>query len=243
MSSRQPAPRPVQSGRGLVFVGAAVVVAVVVAVLFLRSQGGTSTASDEVRNDGYGTASAPVTVEGAVVRVGVADPATTIELWEDPACPVCAALERTHGQELAQAVDEGRVAVRYRSLDFLNSSSASGDYSSRAAGALLCVAQDGDGAAYPAFHDALYANQPQERGDTDLDDAALADLARGAGASDAGVACVRDGARTAEAAAAAAAGEQELATALGTDSIGTPTVLQDGQQVNLQDPEWVANLG
>lgn len=241
MSSRQPAPRPVQSRRGLAVAVVAVVVVAVVGLVFWNSQ------RTQTRNEGYGTATAPVTVSEAVVRVGRDDAATTIDLWEDMQCPVCAQLERVYGQELAQAVDQGRVAVRYHMLDFLNSRSASGDYSDRAAGALLCVAQGGGpagtGSAYPAYHASLFTNQPVEGASSDLSNAELADLARAAGAAEPAAQCVADGAQVPVAAAAAATGERELATQLGTESIGTPTVIANGQQVNLNDSGWISKLG
>ncbi|GAB2925049.1 thioredoxin domain-containing protein [Rhodococcus aerolatus] len=241
MSARQPAPRPVQSRQGLVIGVVAVVVVVVVGLVFWNSQRTTT------RNEGYGTATAPVTVADAVVRVGQPDAATTIDVWEDMQCPVCAQLERVYGQELAQAVDQGKVAVRYHMLHFLNPKSASGTYSDRAAGALLCAAQGGGptgtGSAYPAYHASLFANQPAEGASSDLGNDRLAELARAAGAAEPAVQCVADGAQVDVAAAAAVAGEQQLATQLGTESIGTPTVIADGQQVNLNDSSWIANLG
>lgn len=230
-------PKQVQSRRGLAYIVVALVAVAVVVGVFVNQQ------RVEPQNEGYGTTTAPVSVADGVVRVGQPGAATTIDLYEDFQCPVCAQLERVYGQQLAQAMDEGRVAVRYHMLTFLNSRSASGNYSERAAGAALAVAGDGDGAAFAAFHTSLFTNQPEEGGSTDLSDADLAGLARDAGASAAAVQAVTDGTTTQAAATAAAAGEQQLAAALGTQSIGTPTVLRDGQQVNLNDSSWVTDLG
>ena len=71
---------------------------------------------------------------------------------------------------------------------FPQRSSASGDYSRRAAGALLCVAQNSGSqpGVYMAFHSALFApeNQPEENGTSDPSNQQLADLAKSVGASE-----------------------------------------------------------
>ena len=71
-------------------------------------------------------------------------------------------------------------------LNFLNPRSFSGDYSTRAAAALLCVAQEGgtQPGLYLAYHSALFAtdNQPAESGTADLTNEQLAELATSIGA-------------------------------------------------------------
>ena len=81
-------------------------------------------------------------------------------------------------------------------------------YSSRAAGALLCVAQ-GSGSqpgVYMAFHSALFApeNQPEENGSSDPSNQQLADLATSVGRPSVGH-LHRAGQQTAAAATAATA--------------------------------------
>ena len=144
--------------------------------------------------------------------------------------------------ELAQKIDEGAVAVRYHTLDFLNRLSASGDYSSRAAGALMCVADSGNAIAFSSFHGALFApaNQPAENGKTDHSNADLAQMAKDAGADDATATCVADGAKVEQATAAAQAGSEALAA---TGARGTPTVVKDGVVIDaFGNPDWVSTL-
>ncbi|MFD4293123.1 DsbA family protein [Rhodococcus sp. NPDC058532] len=199
------------------------------------------------RNEGYGgvsNAAVQVSTDAeGVVRLGVPDAPTTIDLFEDPMCPYCAELEHTNGQEVAQKIDEGQLAVRYHTLDFLNRLSASGDYSSRAAGALLCVADSGNAIAFSAFHTALFSpdNQPAENGTTDHSNADLAQLAKDAGADEPTAACIADGAKVEQGAAAAQTGREALAA---TGAAGTPAVvLSDGTVVDaLGDPNWVTKL-
>src|SRR5699024_1887800 len=73
------------------------------------------------------------------------EPDVQIDVYEDALCPYCRLLEEQDGPAMAKAVDDGELSVRYFMIDFLNSGSASGDYSTRAYAALLAVADiDGD---------------------------------------------------------------------------------------------------
>ncbi len=95
-----------------------------------------SSGSGDPRNDGYGSvqnAAVEVSIEddGAIL-LGRPDAPRTVDLFEDPLCPYCAELEHKHSQELAQAIDDGQLAIRYRMLAFLDRASSSGDYSTRA---------------------------------------------------------------------------------------------------------------
>jgi protein-disulfide isomerase len=233
------AARPTQSRRGtLVAAGAVVLVLAVVigGVLYQRSRTAPV-------NDGYGSAqSAAVSVSNGVVRVGATDAPVTLDVYEDFLCPICSQFEGLYGQQVAQALDEGKVAVSYHMLDFLNSRSASKDYSSRAAGAAICVASDGTGSAFPAFHTALFAteNQPKEGAGDDLSNDQLATLAGTAGASQSAQACIAAGDRTATAQAASKTGQDALQAAVG--QVGTPTVLNGGTQVNINDRGWLTSL-
>ena len=199
----------------------------------------------EPRNEGYGSVSNPeVTAalqpDGSVL-LSAPNAATTVDIFEDPLCPYCAQLEQNFGQELAQAMDEGRIGVRYHMLDFLNAASASGDYSTRAIAATQCVAQTGDGIAYSKFHSVLFSpeQQPSEKGSSDHTNAELAAMAKDAGANDTAVACINDGSRV-EAAAADAATARTAMTVLGAS--GTPAVFVDQTPVDIGNANWVAEL-
>ncbi|SUF56341.1 serine/threonine-protein kinase [Prescottella equi] len=156
MSSKKPKsakynPQPTSSKATYIVGGIAVVViaALVIGGILLTRD------SNKPRNEGYGAvqnSAVQVTMgEAGVVRLGLPDVTNTIDVFEDPMCPYCAQLEEKHGQEVAQAIDEGKVAVNYHILNFLNRLSASGDYSTRAVAASQCVAQTGDAIAYSKF--------------------------------------------------------------------------------------------
>ncbi|MFC7447427.1 thioredoxin domain-containing protein [Rhodococcus daqingensis] len=198
------------------------------------------------RNEGYGAVSNSAVqvavVEDGIVRIGQPGATTTIDIFEDPMCPYCGELENKNGQEVAQKIDEGKVAVQYHILDFLNRLSASGDYSTRAVAASMCVAESGDAIAYSKFHAALFSpeNQPAENGSSDHSNAELAQIATDSGANDAAVACISDGAKVNEAAAAAQKGREALAA---SGAAGTPTVIVNGSIIDaLGNPNWVAEL-
>ncbi|MGB6180567.1 MAG: thioredoxin domain-containing protein [Rhodococcus sp. (in: high G+C Gram-positive bacteria)] len=199
------------------------------------------------RADGYGSVSnAAVTAsldDSGVVTLGVPGASRTVDIYEDAMCPYCAELENTYGQELAQKIDEGTVAVRYHMLDFLNRLSASGDYSTRAVAASRCVAAAGDGPAYSAFHAALFSPefQPAENGSTDHSNAELAARGSDAGVSDEASQCISDGTEVATAATDAAGASDALAAA---GANGTPTVVVDGAIVDTtSNTGWVSELG
>ncbi|WP_206518006.1 thioredoxin domain-containing protein [Rhodococcus sp. X156] len=240
MSSQGMNKRPVTSKRSTIIAGVVLALVAVVVIGGVVNQSN----QNEARNEGYGHAqNSPVQVNQGVVRVGSDTAPVTIDIYEDYLCPVCAQFEKIYGQELAQATDEGKIAVRYHSLDFLNDASASKDYSTRAAAAALCVATTGDGRAYPAYHATLFdtENQPAERAGTDLSNDQLAELATQVGASAEAGPCITSGARIADAQAASQAGEAELAAAVG--AVATPTVLRDGKSVDFRNTSWVSQLG
>lgn len=239
MSPKESKKRPVTSRSSTVI---AAVVLVLVAVVVI---GGViyQSSRSKPRNEGYGSAqNSTVQVADGIVRVGAANAPVTVDVYEDFLCPICSQFEKLYGQELAQSLDQGKVAVRYHMLNFLDARSASKNYSTRAAAATLCVASDGNGAAFPKFHATLFTTgtQPTESSSTDLSDAQLADLAKTAGASSTGQTCITTGAKKADTAVTAQAGEQQLLKAVG--QVGTPTVLKDGKQVNWQNSDWISQL-
>lgn len=233
------AARPTQGGRGLLVaaLGVVLVVAVVVGGIILNS---TRTSTTNAGPGAAGTAA--VTVADGVVTVGSPDAKVTLDAYEDFLCPICGQFEGKYGKQIAQAQDAGTLAVRYHALDFLNPDSASGDYSSRAAGAALCVASDGNGASYPAFHAALYssANQPKEQSGSDLSNEQLATLAGGVGASAAAQQCISTGADVDRAKQASRAGQAELENA--GRKVGTPTILNGTTEIDYNNGSWLSDL-
>lgn len=226
----------------LIIGGVAVVVIVVIIVVGLV----LNRRETAVQSEGYGASTQSVATEAngvvTVVKPG-STPTVKIDVFEDALCPICAEFERQFGQQINKAVDDGSLAVNFHMLDFLNRSSFSGDYSTRAAAALSCVAQQSgsEPGVYMGFHSALFAaeNQPAESGSSDLTNDQLAALASSSGAS-AAADCITSGQNVEAAAAAATASSDTLSQATG-GKVATPTVLHDGAPVQLT-VNWLSDL-
>jgi len=207
-------------------------VAIVVAVVVALVVGVTVLVRQSQHEKALATASAPggvpanLQADGGIVGVTGTPPAgktpVTVELWEDFQCPVCRAFESGNHAQLEAWAKQGVVKLVYKPVAFLDRASTT-DYSTRALVAAAAVV-DTKPAAFTAFHDLLFANQPEE-GSAGLTDSRLADLAAQAGAS-------RD-------AVASALSSQRFKgwTVQRTDVFtqkftGTPTVLVDGKEVS-----------
>lgn len=239
-SSSEYTPRPMSSGTTYALGGVAL--ALIVLIVFLAYRWGSGGA--EVRNDGYGAVRNPA-VTAAVqsdggVRLGLPDAPKTIEIYEDAICPGCGNLEHLYGQEIAQKIDEGRLAVRYRFVNFLDEKSDSGDYSTRAAAALQCVAETGSGVTYAKFHDSLFTTRQPEEG-SGLTDDELAALATESGAPQTAHDCIAAGARIDQAKSQATAALDDLKTALEGDA-ATPSVFDVATKIDLENQDWVQRV-
>lgn len=219
---------------------AVILVIIIGGVVFTQQQ-------SQVQADGYGpsTQSVATAADNGVVTVSKpgSAPAVTIDIYADALCPICSQFEKQFGQQIGQSVDEGKLAVNYHMLNFLDPSSFSGTYSTRAAAALLCVAQQ-DGStpgAYMAMHSAIFStdNQPEESGTEDLTNEQLADMATTAGAGNSAE-CISSGQNVDAAAASAATSKDTLNAATGR--VATPTVLYNGQPVAELNVDWLTNL-
>ena len=164
-----------------------VVVAVLVIVGGLTwwqsSRDTTGQAADHVPSVAAASSSpdgTPASVDGYGIFIGQQDAPTTVTIYEDLQCPACANLEAELGEPLAAAVDAGKVRLEYRMISFLDRASTN-EYSSRALNAALVVLDTAGVEAFRAFHDDLYANQPEEGG-AGFDDDELISRAVDAGA-------------------------------------------------------------
>ena len=98
-----------------------------------------------------------------------------IVIYQDLQCPACKAFEVPNMPQIRELVAAGKYTVEIHPISFLDGQSVN-EYSSRAANALLCVA-DKSPANFFDYNEALYANQPEEgtAGPTNEDLAALAE--------------------------------------------------------------------
>ncbi|NPD03329.1 thioredoxin domain-containing protein [Nocardioides sp. zg-1308] len=163
--------------------------------------------------------------------VGEADAPKSIVIYEDFLCPFCGQLEQTVGDQLDQQVEAGEVKVEYRPLPFLSRIS---DYSPQAANAFAVVLDASGPEVAKEFHDLLFDNQPEESGPFPDDDQ-LVEWAVEAGATEDEV---RPGIEDmAFEGWVDAAGD----AASDADVDSTPTVLIDGERVEGQTLDDIAN--
>ncbi|SIS04189.1 DsbA family protein [Williamsia sterculiae] len=191
---------------------------------------------------GKGEVDENVLAQNAALIVGDQQAPVTADVFEDFQCPYCKQLEAASGQAMVDAVKAGKLRIRFHLLTFLNSQSGSGDYSSRTAGAALCVAEGENRDVFWKFHTSLFAQQPAEHS-TDLDNKRIAQIATDSGARPATSTCIVDGAKVGQANKAAQQSQIQLDKALNGQG-GTPSVLVAGKPVEniLDGPQWIDGL-
>jgi protein-disulfide isomerase len=216
-----------RNNTSLIIVIAVVVVAVLVGgvVLYLRNANEAATVTPA-----YGA-----TASGAIVTAGKGKP--TIDVYEDFLCPNCEIFEKTYGNEIVSALNDGKLTVRFHSIAILDSRSTPAGYSTRAANAALCAVPAG---IYPGYHQKLFASQPAE-GSAGLSDDQLVEFGTQLSAKGDFAGCVK-GAKNA--AAVTTETQKTVADpALQTNGVfGTPTVIANGTQVNLNNTNWLKDI-
>ncbi|WP_308192311.1 DsbA family protein [Gordonia zhenghanii] len=221
-------PQATSSRMSYILIGLGVLVVVVVVV------GGYLWQSNKT----YPPVEDKVLAQNASFIVGERTAPETIDVFEDFNCPHCKEFEASSGPAIQAKVTDGTVRVRYHMLNFLDSDSESGDFSSRGAGAILCVARNDDRDAFWKLHSALFAKS----GD-DPSNAEIAKLAADAGAGPASQKCIADGALVDEARAMADESSTQLENS-NDGNVMTPSVLSAGSQVDgiMEGPAWLDDL-
>lgn len=196
-------------------ISAAVVVVLVALagfVVFLNGQAGAPGAAPQASG---------INAETGAITFGEGE--TEVATYVDFMCPVCGDFEAAYGKDLREAAEDDRITLSVHPIAILDAASRGTDYSSRAASALYCVAEQAPESALD-FMTALFDNQPAEgsAGLTDEQMVAFADQTGGGAAAE----CITSGSykkfvgdRTPETPANA------------NGQIGTPTVAIDGERI------------
>ncbi|MFF5722132.1 DsbA family protein [[Kitasatospora] papulosa] len=111
--------------------------------------------------------------DGLALQVGADDAPSTLTIWEDFRCPVCAQFENAFRDTITELADSGQLKVEYHLATIIDGN-LGGSGSLRAANAAACAQDVGKFAPY---HDVLYRNQPAETDDAFGDNGKLIDLA------------------------------------------------------------------
>lgn len=178
-------------------------------------------------------------VQNGVVVAGTGP--TQIDVYEDALCPACRQFESIYGQRFTDALDAGKVTVRYHMVNLLDGQSNPPGYSTLGGNALICAAENG---AFPTLHKTLYDRQPEEGGKGFTTEQLVA-AGQAAGAGPGYAECVQNGTHSAAVAANYQQASSDPAlqqTSGGATGFGTPTVVVGGRTVQPGSPELAAAL-
>ncbi|WP_405391418.1 DsbA family protein [Streptomyces sp. NBC_01102] len=204
-----------------------IVATAVVGVLALAAVIGLI-AANAGKDDGDSQAGPVVTPSGATgedgltLQAGADDAPSTLTIWEDFRCPVCAQFEDAFRDTIAELADSGQLKVDYHLATIIDGN-LGGSGSLRAANAAACAQ---DAGKFAAYHDVLYRNQPAESDDAFADNSKLIELAGSVDGLDTPAfrSCVEDGTHD--------SWVEKSNTAFGEGGFeGTPTALLNGESV------------
>lgn len=148
----------------------------------------------------------------------------TLAVYIDFMCPICNQFEQQYGAAMQKAAEDGKITLEYHPIEILDFRSQGTQFSSRAAGAMFCVAEKTPDKALD-FMNALFENQPQENTEGLTDEQIIA-IAKEAGAESA-TSCIEDG--TYKKWGTAQAEKNKIQ--------GTPTVEINGERLDMSKNE------
>ncbi|MBP2437109.1 DsbA family protein [Microbacterium amylolyticum] len=122
--------------------------------------------------------------------VALGDGPDLVQEYVDFMCPACKRSFDAYGDDLTERIESGDITLEIHPISILDHQSQGTEYSTRAAAATYCVAEDNGDAFYP-FVDLLFKNQPRQSS-TGLDNDQLTRYAEQAGAAGA-ASCIADG--------------------------------------------------
>ena len=161
--------------------------------------------------------------------------APVVDLYEDFSCSYCSQLAENTDADMQAAIEAGDLVVNVRTLNFLDRGNVDG-HSTRAAAAVLALAEAGETDAYWNYRAALMEEQEDIYNKWSNDD--FADAAKQIGASDAVVEKIRSGGNVESANDLATANADKLNAETG--SVSSPRVIQDGKDVDSPDiNQWL----
>ncbi|WP_328678851.1 DsbA family protein [Streptomyces sp. NBC_00322] len=204
-----------------------IVSAAVVGVLGLAAVIGVIAANAGKKDGGSdaGPLQAPAGVQGKdqlAIPVGASDAPSTLTVWEDFRCPVCAQFENAFRDTIHDLEATGQVKAEYHLATIIDGNMG-GSGSLRAGNAAACAQDVGK---FDPYHDVLYQNQPPETEDGFGENSRLIELAGKVEGLDTPAfrSCVEDGTHD--------TWVQKSATAFTNSGFrGTPTVLLNGEKV------------
>lgn len=107
------------------------------------------------------------------IPVGASDAPSTLTVWEDFRCPVCAQFENLFRDTITELEAAGKIKVEYHLATIIDGNMG-GSGSLRAANAAACAQ---DAGKFVPYHNVLYQNQPPEPDDAFGKNSRLIELA------------------------------------------------------------------
>jgi protein-disulfide isomerase len=123
--------------------------------------------------------------EGDVIALGDPHAPAVVDVYVDPMCPYSGQMVQEQGDEIGRRIEDGTLRVNLRFVNFLDKYSASKTYDIRAIYAAFVVADQSRSSDIAwRFVEQIFSadEQPEEGGETDLDNNQLAELANRVGA-------------------------------------------------------------
>ncbi|MET9529038.1 MULTISPECIES: thioredoxin domain-containing protein [unclassified Streptomyces] len=115
--------------------------------------------------------------DGTTVTVGKASAKKTLQMYEDPRCPICATFDQTVGPTVQKDLDAGKFKIQYIGATFIDNNGGEGSKNGLSAlGAALNVSPT----AFEHYKTAMYSTKwhPDETTDTFKDDSYLIKIAQ-----------------------------------------------------------------
>ncbi|SCE53307.1 Protein-disulfide isomerase [Streptomyces sp. DvalAA-14] len=150
-------------------VGVLVVGALIGVVVSDNSGGGGGT-------DSAGAVSAPkgaIGTDKLVIPVGAGNAPSALTIYEDFRCPACDSFEKSFTPTIHDLENSGQMRTEYHLVTLIDGN-LGGSGSLNAANAAGCAQDAGE---FRAYHDVLYANQPEEQDDAFAKKSTLLQLA------------------------------------------------------------------
>ncbi len=213
------------------------------AVLALGVAGSTTGCTRLVDGAAQANGSKPgseITGDGWGIQIGYPDAPARIEFFTEPQCPACAHLQHESGDAIAAAVGQGRLAVIYRPLTFLDQGIT--EYSAHVANAMfLAAGPNTTGTAFQAFVQDLWGHQEPEGSPGPTDDA-LSAMASESGVGAEETDKIATGKQAIDSDQLNEANAELLSET--QYEVSTPAIydLVGEEVVDISDPDWLAKL-
>ena len=164
-----------------------------------------------------------------------------VDLYEDYSCPHCAELAQATDGDMQKAIEDGKLIVHVRTLNFLEGEDIENQegYSTKAAAAMSELAKSGDIKTYWNLRDYMLQNQQKVATSWDIKD--IADAAKEFGADDDVVDSMKD-VDIKQGNKVAKTNYDKLDKETGT--VSSPRIIKDGKDVpSEKDQKAGKNLG